>query len=332
LLPNHVASAARENWLAPDDERFFGDRFPEVVADLEAAGRLERRDTDRGTRWTYAGEGSPQHETSLRTVDDREVDLLERRSGDVVASLSFSDALRDAHPGAIYHHQGQSYEVVDLDLDRDVAELQSTWADYHTRVLTDKDVEINDVLLAKPLSARPETTVRFADITVTERVTGFERRDAKSGESLGRETLALPETSLRTRGLFFTVPEDVAAEMRAVGDFPGGIHAAEHGIISLFPLRLLCDRADVGGLSTPRHPQTGASTVFVYDGYPGGVGLTRRGYDVIEDLMARTATLIDDCDCEDGCPSCVQSPHCGNANEPLDKAPAVVLLRALTDA
>ena len=332
LLPAHVASAARENWLAPDDERFFGDRFPDVVADLEAAGRLERRDTERGPRWTYAGEGSPQHETSLRTVDDREVDLLDRRTGDVIASLSFSDALRDAHPGAVYHHQGQSYEVVDLDLGRDVAELQSTWADYHTRVLTDKDVEINDVLLAKPLSARPETTVRFADITVTERVTGFERRDAKSGESLGRETLALPETSLRTKGLFFTVPGDVAAEMRAVGDFPGGIHAAEHGVISLFPLRLLCDRADVGGLSTPRHPQTGASTVFVYDGYPGGVGLARRGYDVIEDLMARTATLIDDCDCEDGCPSCVQSPHCGNANEPLDKAPAAVLLRALTDA
>ncbi|MFB6154508.1 MAG: DEAD/DEAH box helicase, partial [Haloferacaceae archaeon] len=315
LLPDHVACAARENWLAPDDDRHFGDRFPSVVRALEAEGRLERRETDRGVRWTYAGGDSPQHEMNLRTIDDREVDLLDRRSDDVVATLSLSDALRDAHPGAIYHQQGQSYEVVDLDLERDVAHLQPTWADYYTRVLTDKDVAVNDVLTERPLAARPETSVRFADLTVTERVTGFERRDAKRGETIGRESLSLPETELRTRGLFFTVPDDVAAEMREAGDFDGGIHAAEHGVISLFPLRLLCDRADVGGLSTPMHHQTGESTIFVYDGYPGGVGLTRRGYDVVEDLMARTARLVDTCDCADGCPACVQSPHCGNANE-----------------
>jgi DEAD/DEAH box helicase domain-containing protein len=331
LIPDHVASAARENWLGERDERHFGETFPAVVSDLESEGRLERRETDRGVRWTYAGDGSPQHAMNLRTIDDREVDLLDRPSGDVVASLSLSDALRDAHPGAIYHQQGQSYEVVDLDLDRDVARLQPTWADYYTKVLTDKDVELNEVLESRPLSARPEASVRFADLTVSERVVGFERRDPKRGEAIGRESLSLPETTLRTKGLFFTVPDDVAVEMREAGDFDGGIHAAEHGMISLFPLRLLCDRADIGGLSTPMHPQTGASTVFVYDGYPGGVGLTRRGYDVVEWLMARTAGLIDDCDCADGCPACVQSPHCGNANEPLDKAAAVVLLDSLTE-
>ncbi|OYR42033.1 Zn-binding domain-containing protein, partial [Halorubrum sp. Eb13] len=112
--------------------------------------------------------------------------------------------------------------------------------------------------------------------------------------------------------------------------FNGGIHAAEHGIISLFPFHLLCDRADVGGISTPYHPHTDAPAVFVYDGYPGGVGLTRRGHERIEELMARTARLIDGCDCEGGCPACVQSPHCGNANDPLAKAPAVRLLEALT--
>jgi len=112
--------------------------------------------------------------------------------------------------------------------------------------------------------------------------------------------------------------------------FNGGIHAAEHGIISLFPFHLLCDRADIGGISTPYHPHTDAPAVFVYDGHPGGVGLTRRGHERIEELMARTARLIDTCDCEGGCPACVQSPHCGNANEPLAKAPAVRLLEALT--
>jgi len=339
LLPRHVASAAAENWLSRDDECHFGEPFPDVVADLEATGVLERRDTAEGVRWIHDGDESPQHAMNLRTIDDHEVDLRDARSGEVIASLSFSDALRDAHPGAIYHHQGQRYEVAELDLDRDTARLQPTWADYHTRVLTEKDVTVHEDLREKPLSARPETTVRFADVSVTERVMGFERRDAASGDTLGRELLDLPETTLRTKALYWTVPADVEGEMRAMaaedGDpeygFNGGIHAAEHGVISLFPLYLLCDRADIGGLSTPYHAHTDQSTIFVYDGHPGGVGLASRGYDRIEELMRRTARLIDDCDCDDGCPACVQSPHCGNANDPLSKPEAVFMLDALTD-
>jgi DEAD/DEAH box helicase domain-containing protein len=333
LLPGHVASAAAENWLSREDERHFGPAFPGVVAELTDAGTLERRDTRRGVRWTHAGDGSPQHGMNLRTVDDREVDLVDARDGEVVASLPFSDALRDAHPGAVYHHQGQSYEVSDLDLSRDVAELQPTWADYYTRVLTEKDVTVERERDARPLSARPDVAVTFADVEVRERVTGFERRDAAKGEAIGRESLDLPETSLRTTALYYTVPVDVETEMRAAaGDwgFNGGIHAAEHGQISLFPLSFLCDRADVGGLSTPHHDHTGAATVFVYDGYPGGVGLTRAAFEEVEEMLARTATLIDRCDCADGCPACVQSPHCGNANEPLAPGPAVTLLTALT--
>jgi DEAD/DEAH box helicase domain-containing protein len=333
LLPGHVRSAASENWLSTDDERFFGSLFPDVVADLESAGRLDRRDTESGIRWTNAG-GSPQHEMNLRTIDDREVDLLDRRKNEVIGSLSFSDALRDAHPGAIYHHQGQSYEVVDLNLDRDVAELQPTWADYYTRILSDKEMVVEADLLEKPLSARPDVHVRFADVTVTTQITGFERRDAKRGEAIGRESLDLPATTLRTKALYYTVPPDVDAELHeehGEWGFNGGIHAAEHGTISLMPLSLLCDRGDVGGISTPYHDHTDRSTIFIYDGYPGGVGITRGGYDRIEDLLVRTARLIDDCDCADGCPACVQSPQCGNANEPLAKEPAVTLLRALTE-
>ncbi|ESP90214.1 DEAD/DEAH box helicase [Candidatus Halobonum tyrrellensis] len=332
LLPDHVACAADENWLSRDDERHFGATFPDVVSSLVAAGRLDRRDTGDGARWLYDGGGSAQHSMGLRTVGDREVDLLDARSNDRVASLSLSDALRDAHPGAVYHHQGQSYEVTDLDFERDVARLQPTWADYYTRVLTDKDVVVNDDLREKPLDARPDTAVRFADVTVTERVTGFERRDRTTGETLGREPLDLPETSLRTRAFYYTVPPEVEAAMRTAGGeygFAGGIHAAEHGSISLMPLSLLCDRADVGGLSTPHHPHTDRSTVFVYDGHPGGVGLAAGAYDGVDDLLARTARLIAGCDCADGCPACVQSPHCGNANDPLSKPEAVRLLNAL---
>jgi DEAD/DEAH box helicase domain-containing protein len=271
---------------------------------------------------------------SLRTISDREVDLRDARSNEVVASLGFEDALRDAHPGAIYHHQGTTYEVSTLDLDRDVATLKRTWADYYTRVLHDKDVTVERDVRSKPLGGRDDVEVRFADITMRKRITGYERRDARRGTTLGRESLDLPETTLRTKALYFTVPLDVEGEMRTLGGesgFNGGIHAAEHGLISLFPLHLLCDRADVGGLSTPYHPHTDRSTIFVYDGHPGGVGLTESGYDTVEELMRRTARLIRGCGCQDGCPACVQSPHCGNANEPLATAPAALLLESLTD-
>ena len=333
LLPDHVAAAAAENWLKTDDETHFGASFPDAVSELTDAGRLDRRETDAGLRWLHAGDGSPQHEMSLRTIERREVDLLDDRSGEVISSLSFADALRDAHKGAIYHHQGTTYEVVALDLDRDVATLQPTWADYYTRVLHDKAMTIEADRRAKPLPDRPDTEVRFAEVTMRKQITGFERRDPKRGETIGREALDLPETTLRTAALYFTVPPEVEVAMRESGGeygFNGGIHAAEHGAISLFPLSFLCDRGDIGGLSTPHHPHTGQSTIFIYDGYPGGVGLTKSGYDEIGTLLDRTRRMIDDCDCHDGCPACVQSPHCGNANDPLSKAEAVMLLTALT--
>jgi DEAD/DEAH box helicase domain-containing protein len=348
LLPDHVASAAAENWLSRADEAQFGDAFPDVVASLESAGVLSRRATDGGMRWIHSGDGSPQHRMSLRTIESREVDLLDGRSNEVIASLSFGDALRDAHPGAIYHHQGSSYEVTKLDLDRDAAILHPTWADYYTRVLHDKAITVEDDLRSKELAARPDTEVRYADVTMRKRITGFERRDPKRGEAIGRESLSLPETTLRTKAIYFTVPRDVEAEMRESGreaqsasasrthsgdgeyGFNGGIHAAEHGMISLFPLSFLCDRGDVGGLSTPYHPHTDRPTIFVYDGYPGGVGLTDAAYHEVDALLARTRRMIAECGCEDGCPACVQSPQCGNANDPLSKAEAVRLLEALT--
>ncbi|WP_227376606.1 DEAD/DEAH box helicase [Haladaptatus halobius] len=332
LLPAHVASAARETWLSPDDEAYFGEGFPELVAELESWGELERRQTSGGVRWVYDGDGSPQHEMSLRTIDEREVDLLDRTRNEVIASLPFSDALNDVHPGAIYHQQGQSYEVVDLDLSRDVAELSPTWADYHTKTLYEKEITVETDLREKTLSTRDDCIVRFADVTMRKRITGFERRDAKRDETLGRESLDLPELALRTKALYFTIPDELEREVRAMdGDFGGAIHAAEHGMISLFPLELLCDRGDIGGLSTPLHPHTGASTIFIYDGYPGGVGLTREGYETVESLMGNTRKMIRACDCESGCPSCVQSPHCGNANDPLDKTLAAHLLAGLTE-
>ena len=331
LLPDHVRSAARENWLKPADDRHFGDTFPDVVGELESMGDLERRDTRDGIRWTFSGEGSPQHEMNLRTAEDREIKLTTRRGDDVIATLPFGDALRDAHPGAIYHHQGTSYEVTDLDLRHDVATLQRTYADYYTRVLHDKEITVERDHGEKPFPSHPEVTVRFADVTMRKQITGFERRDGSSGEVLATESLDLPETSLETSALYYTLPNELAARLDEVGDFAGGIHAAEHAMISLFPFEYLCDRRDIGGLSTPMHPHTDRSTIFIYDGYPGGVGLSRSGYEAIDDLAATTLDMLESCDCESGCPACVQSPHCGNANDPLDKGVAIELLTTLLE-
>ena len=330
LLPQHVCAGARETWLRPDDDGHFGDTFPDVVANLESSGELERRTTDAGTRWLYSGEGSPQHEMSLRTASDRKVQLR-TREGDTIGTLPFADALRDAHPGAIYHHQGTTYEVTDLDLRHDVAELSRTWADYFTRVRHDKTITVERDIAEKEIATRPDVPVRFADVTMHKQITGFERRDGKSGELLGERSLALPETTLETRALYYTLPTDIHADLDERGDFAGGIHAAEHAMIAVLPFAVLCDRRDIGGLSTPLHPHTDRSTIFIYDGYPGGVGLARQGYETIDDLAATTLDLVDSCGCERGCPACVQSPHCGNANDPLDKHVATDLLTALVD-
>ncbi|MFB6081550.1 MAG: DEAD/DEAH box helicase [Halanaeroarchaeum sp.] len=327
LLDDHIACAARENWLSPGDDRYFGETFADRVGALTDAGVLERRSTADGVRWTYAGDGSPQHEMSLRTIDDVEVELL--ASGEAIASLPRSDAIRDAHEGAIYHHQGTTYEVTDLDLDRETARLSPTWANYYTSVLTEKEIRVQADLDERTPLPREDVPVRFADITLTETVTGFERRDDRSGETLSRHTLDMPPQTLRTKALYFTIPGDVERQLRSMGDFEGGIHAAEHAMISMLPTAVLCDRRDVGGLSTPMHPHTGQSTIFIYDGYPGGVGLVRAGYDGVHDLMADTLEMLRSCECDDGCPACVQSPQCGNANDPLDKGIAIAVLGTL---
>ncbi|MGM0398678.1 MAG: Zn-binding domain-containing protein, partial [Halobacteriota archaeon] len=269
-------------------------------------------------------------EMSLRTIDDREIQLLVR--GDTVASLALSDALRDAHPGAIYHHQGRTYEVTDLDLDRGVATLSPTWADYYTNVLTDKEIRVQEDLESRQPFPRDDVPARFADITLSTTITGYERNDGKTGESLSRHSLSLPTQTLRTKAMYVTIPASLERRLRTLGDFEGGIHAAEHAMISMLPTTVLCDRRDIGGLSTPMHPHTGRSTIFIYDGYPGGVGLVRAGFEGIRELVAETLAMLRSCSCSDGCPACVQSPQCGNANDPLDKSVAIALLDALLGA
>lgn len=334
LLPDHVACAARENWLDPDDDAHFGPSFPDVVSELEAAGTLERRRTNAGVRWTHDGENSPQQSLSLRTIDDREIRLVDVGRDETIARLPFADALRDAHPDAIYHHQGRTYEVATLELERGRALLRETSTRYYTRALQQKRVSIERELEEKRVDTYGGLPVHLADVTVRERTDGYVRYQGSEDTGTRVEFQEpLPETTLRTQALYFVLPPDVEhtirQESRDESEYGGALHAVEHGLISLFPLELLCDRRDIGGLSTPLHPDTDGSTIVIHGGHPGGVGLTRGGYESFASLLGQTREMIAACPCEAGCPACVQSPHCGNANSPLSKDIGVSLIDTL---
>ena len=335
LLRLHAHAGAIEQPLRTTDERYFGPTFPDIVSALTDDGELSRRQTADGLEWrrTASGRTVNPYERGLRTVTDRTV-VLRVRSGqsDELGELPLDAALRDVHPGAIYHHQGQSYEVQSLDLNSDVAWLVPTESDQRTRVQFEESMTIEEDITSKPLATREDVTVHFADVTRRKQVTGFQRRDHRTGEILHEESLDLPETTLSTRALYLTLPPGLESLMQTMsGSFDGGLHAVQHALVATFPLVILCDRRDVGSVSTTDHLQTETSALFIYDGYQGGVGLARNGYDHIEELLQHTWGLLADCGCSDGCPACIQSPHCGRANEPLDKRLAVTLTMALAD-
>ena len=231
------------------------------------------------------------------------------------------------HPGAIYLHQGEPYQVERLDLDQRTATVAPTDADYYTQPRSTTDLEILAPIMQRPWGP---TTAHFGEVEVRTQVIAFARKRLFSDEVLSEEPLDLPEERLQTMALWFLIPERLDAEVRRRGlDLAGGIHAVEHAAIGILPLFAMCDRWDLGGVSYPMYPELGAAAIFIYEGHPGGVGITEMGYGLLDELMAATLAAIEACPCEAGCPSCIQSPKCGNMNEPLDKAAAVLLLRGL---
>jgi len=335
LLRLHTHAAAVERPLRTADERYFGPTFPGIVSAVTNDGELARRQTADGLEWrrTARGRKINPYESGLRTVTDRTVALRVRGGNrDKLGELPVDAALRDVHPGAIYHHQGERYEVQSLDLDGDVAWLVPTDSDHQTRVTFDESITIEEDITTKQLATREDVTVHFADVTRRKQVTGFQRRDHRTGEILSQQSLDLPETTLSTRALYVTVPPGLEQLLETMsGSIDGGLHAAQHAMVATFPLCILCDRRDIGSVSTTDHPQAETSALFIYDDYRGGVGLAKSGYDQIETVLRHTWELLADCDCAEGCPACIQSPYCGRANAQLDKRLALTLLMALVD-
>lgn len=243
------------------------------------------------------------------------------------------------HPGAVHIHQGRSFVVDELDLDDGLALVHPEEPEWTT---TAREVTHVDVTAVRAVrnheidgpGALPQVTVQLVDVDVTHQVVGYLRK-LPGGEVLDSVELDMPEQTLSTRAVMYTVdPEALEAVGVSVGRIPGALHAAEHSAIGLMPLIATCDRSDIGGLSTNLHPDTGLPSVFVYDGLDGGAGFADRGFEAFGTWIAATREAVAACRCEAGCPSCVQSPKCGNGNDPLDKDGAVrvldLLLRAIT--
>jgi DEAD/DEAH box helicase domain-containing protein len=324
VLRAQVACAAHELPLEPSDERWFGEGLDDVVRDLTLDDLLR----PRGGKMYWSGPDRPAAGIGLRSGNGVEYQLVDEADEREVGTVDDARVFTAAHPGAMYLHQGRQYRVSRLDQVAHVAWLVSCDRDEYTQPRVDTDIAIVDI---SDRAAIGPGTVHVGTVEVTNLVHAYQRMQISTRRVIEVCELDLPPRSLTTRACWYTVPLDALLE---AGLDPaallGTVHAAEHGLIGLLPLFTICDRWDVGGVSMAAHPQTGEPTIFVYDGYPGGAGIAELAYAAAERHAAATLELIAACPCDDGCPSCVQSPKCGNWNEWLDKHGAITLLRLLT--
>ncbi|GJF07700.1 DEAD/DEAH box helicase [Pseudonocardia sp. D17] len=322
VLAPHLACAAAELPLtAADLDGVFAGTPAEAVLDaLVDDGVLRRRPT--GWFWPSASEW-PASSVDIRGSGLGQIALVEAGTGRMLGTVDAGSAPATAHPGAVYLHRGESYVVDSLDLDAGLALVHPDNPDWRTDARSTADVEIVAELCR---SEHGPVGVSYGETRVTTQVVGYQRR-ALDGRVLETVPLDMPEQTLDTRAVWYTIDDAALADAGIVpARIPGALHAAEHAAIGLLPLFAICDRWDIGGMSTALHPQTGLPTVFVHDGHPGGAGLAERGHGVMQRWLAATRAAIAECECRTGCPSCVQSPKCGNGNNPLDKAGAVVVL------
>lgn len=322
VLAPHLCAAAAERSLTTADLEIFGPSAPDAVRSLEDAGRLRRRG-EHTPRWHWTRRERPADLTDVRGAGGL-VTLVEPDTGRVLGTVDSTRAHLAVHPGAVYVHQGETYVVDSLELDEGVALVRREAPEYTT---TAQEVSSLRILAERESQDWSPARLAMGDVEVTSQVVGYTKRLLGTGEIVGSEPLDLPERQLHTRATWWTLPDDVVAAATDVARDPAGAaHAAEHAAIGMLPLIASCDRWDVGGLSTVRHADTGVLTVFVHDGHPGGAGFAERGYRAVRRWLEATYQTVRECPCEHGCPSCVQSPKCGNGNEPLSKPGALRLL------
>jgi DEAD/DEAH box helicase domain-containing protein len=321
----HLLCAAHEGPLEEADAEFLGPRWRLYAEQLVAIGELVER---RGKFVLRRPEDYPAARVSLRSASPDSFAVVETQSGEMLGTVETARAFTTVHDGAIYLHQGRSYEVRELDIAGRSALVAPFDGNWYTQPKKETDTHIEKLLDRRDTIG---VTLSFGIVSVTEQVMAYQRKRLGDHEVIDLQALDLPQTTFQTQALWYELGSDVLAE-----DFPldvllGSLHAAEHSQIAVLPLLAMCDRWDIGGLSTNAHPQTGGPTIFIYDGHPGGVGITRQGFRAFETLVADAHRLVSECPCESGCPSCVQSPKCGNLNEPLSKPGCVEVMARMLE-
>jgi DEAD/DEAH box helicase domain-containing protein len=325
IYAEHLVCAAHEAPLSTADDEILGPQWHEHAKALAAAGVLRERATGFVPK---RADDYPAARVALRSASADSFVLVDASSGEVLGTIEAGRAYSTVHEGAVYLHLGRSYLVRELDLPGRRAMLEPFSGDYFTQTKRESMTYIERLIERRETGG---VTLSFGSVVYSEVVLGYQRRALQDHALIDFQTLDLPTTEYPTKALWYELDGLIAAEPFPPEHLLGALHALEHGQIAVLPLIAMCDRWDIGGLSTNAHPQTGGPTIFIYEGHPGGVGISRRGYDEFARLVRDAQRLIGECPCRDGCPSCVQSPKCGNLNEPLSKRGALELLRRLSD-
>jgi DEAD/DEAH box helicase domain-containing protein len=316
----HLVCAAHEGPLSAGDAEVLGPDWRSHAEALVSEGVLVER---RGSFLLRHAEAYPAAQVSLRSASPDTYAVVDVDSGEILGTVEGSRAHSTTHQGAIYLHQARSYEVLELDLEGRKALVRPFDGDWYTQPKRETQTDIERLIDQRTVMG---VTLSYGAVRVTETVVAYQRKQLPSHDEIDIHALDLPQTEFSTRALWYELPDDIAYDEFPMEVLLGALHAAEHSQIAVLPLLAMCDRWDIGGLSTNVHPQTGRPTIFIYDGHPGGIGIARRGYEQFETLVGDAHRLLDECPCESGCPSCVQSPKCGNLNEPLSKRGALELM------
>lgn len=323
ILKKHLICAAAEMPLDDAEDWLCGQTVAQAVAALTTRGHLLQ--SEDGASY-FSAARSPHRHVDLRGAGDRFA-IISANTGDHLGEIDGFRAFRETHPGAIYLHMGETFRVEKLDLATQSAIVSPAHPAYYTRVRADKQTEILEVYSEKEVYG---SRIFYGRLKVTDQVTGYERWHLYSKKRINIVSLDLPSQEFETEGIWFIIPRAVQETLEAEQmHFMGGIHAVEHAAIGICPLLVLTDRNDLGGISIPFHPQVGCAAVFLYDGIPGGIGLTRQAFVRAEEMFDHTFEAISGCDCETGCPACVHSPKCGSGNRPIDKLAALAVLERL---
>jgi DEAD/DEAH box helicase domain-containing protein len=324
ILRAHLACAAWEMPIGDRDELYFGSTLKWEILEMEKQSLLRQRNG----KWYFPpGISYPAQSVNIRSTSGRNFAIMNEADNTLLETIEAAMAYYQVHPGAIYLHQGDTYLINKMDIESRTVYAEPADVTYYTRT-----TELSDLKILKEIQSKPcgPATVCLGEVEVNSSVIGFRKKSQLTEEILGDEPLDLPPQIFNTISLWFDIPpratDRITKEHR---DFHGGIHALEHAAIGILPLFALCDRNDIGGVSTPFHADTGKAQIFIYDAHPGGIGIAEKGFEIVKDLWEKTYRAIAECPCQDGCPSCIQSPKCGNNNEPLDKKAAIIILEEL---